>query len=66
MLDHPVTFQEWDANGDSYPTKGTLYNWTRPGATHDEMLRAGVIVRIGGRWLFNPENWRKYCSRQAA
>ena len=60
MSDNPVTFQEWAYRGE-YPHKGVLYNWTRPSEIRDEMMEAGVIVRINGRWLFNPPKWREYC-----
>lgn len=66
MLDNPLTFQEWAAGGNSYPSLGTLYNWTRPGEIRNTMLRAGVIVRVNNRWLFSPAKWRDYCSSQAA
>lgn len=60
MSDNPVTFQEWGARGE-YPHKGVLYNWTRPSQLRDEMMEAGVLARINGRWLFNPPKWREYC-----
>jgi hypothetical protein len=66
MSNNPVTFQEWAANGGSYPSKGVLYNWTRPSSTRDAMVRAGVIVRVNGRWLFNPTKWREHCEKSAA
>ena len=65
-MDHPCTFQEWLANGGGYPSKGVLYNWTRPSKTRDELMRAGVITRVNGRWLFNPPRWRAYCEQSVA
>jgi len=64
MSDNPVTFSWWKENGDSYPTLGVLYNWTRPSELRDELMTAGVIARINGRWLFNPPKWREHCINQ--
>lgn len=66
MNGNPITFKEWGKRGESYPTVGVLYNWTRPGETRDQMVKAGVIVRVNNRWLFNPSQWRAYCARQVA
>lgn len=62
---NPMTFQQWAERGE-YPHIGTLYNWTRPGEVRDEMLRAAVIKRVAGRWLFNPQRWRAYCEGDKA
>jgi len=63
MSDNPVTFQKWKEQGE-YPTLGVLYNWTRPSNLRDELMNAGVIARINGRWLFNPSMWREHCANQ--
>ena len=63
MSDNPVTFRQWEKQRE-YPTKGVLYNWTRPSALRDELMGAGVIARINGRWLFNPTKWREHCANQ--
>jgi hypothetical protein len=59
MSDDPVLFSDWRGQ---YPTKGVLYNWTRPGETRKQMERAGVIKRVNNRWIFNPARWREYCA----
>ena len=61
MSDNPVTFQEQGKSGE-YPNKGVLYNWTRPSQIRNELMKAGVIAKVNGRWLFNPPKWRDYCS----
>ena len=63
MSDNPVTFRQWEEQGE-YPTKGVLYNWTRPSGLRDELMSAGVIARVNGRWLFNPPKWREHCANQ--
>jgi hypothetical protein len=63
MSDNPMPFQEWNKCGE-YPNLGVLYNWTRPGSLRDELMAAGVLARINGRWLFNPPKWREYCANQ--
>ena len=63
MTDNPVPFKTWAEHAE-YPTLGILYNWTRPSSVRDELLAAGVIARINGRWLFNPPRWREYCVDQ--
>ncbi len=65
-LNIPVTFQDWVESGSSYPTRPVLYSWTRPSEKRDDMIAAGVILRVNGRWLFNPSKWIELCSRQAA
>ena len=60
---NPIPFNEWEKRGE-YPHRGVLYNWTRPGQVRDEMMGAGVIARVNGRWLFNPHRWREYCVTQ--
>ena len=64
MTDNPMPFSEWAENGDPYPTIGVLYNWTRPSDLRNELMDAGVIARINGRWLFNPRIWRDFCANQ--
>ena len=64
MSDNPVTFSEWEQHGDPYPTLGVLYNWTRPSDLRDELMSAGVLARVNGRWLFNPPKWREHCANQ--
>ena len=64
MSDNPIPISEWGKDGDTYPTTGVLYNWTRPGALRDELMAAGVLARINGRWLFNPPKWREHCANQ--
>lgn len=60
MTTTPMPFSEWAKRGE-YPSRGVLYNWTRPSEIRDEMERAGVIRRVAGRWIFNPDRWRAYC-----
>ena len=63
MLENPIPFKIW-AKCEEYPTLPVLYHWTRPSSIRDELLEAGVIARINGRWLFNPPKWREYCVDQ--
>ena len=65
MPDRPYTFPEWDAARDpgEQPTLNVLYNWTRPGPIHDELVSAGIIARVANRWIFNPGKWREHCER---
>lgn len=65
MTDNPMPFRTWAERGE-YPSLNTLYDWTRPGEVNTEMMRAGVIVRVHGRWLFCPDSWRKYVAQKAA
>ena len=68
MSDNPIPFSEWakrvEAHLEEYPTKHVLYGWTRPSSIRDELVGAGVIARINGRWLFNPPKWREHCASQ--
>ena len=65
MDDQYLPFKTWADRGE-YPGKWTLYNWVGDVDKRDPMLKAGVIVKVNGRWLFNPARWREYCGRSAA
>lgn len=65
MIEGYRTFEEHEQTG-RYPGKWTLYNWTRNQDKLDPMLRAGVIVRVNNRWLFNEKKWQEFCEKSAA
>lgn len=65
MTDLPVPFDVWSDRGE-YPSRNVLYSWTRPGHRCEELKAAKVIMRVHGRWLFNPARWREYAERHAA
>ena len=61
--DEFLPFPTWqEQSKKDYPTQGVFYNWTRPGPTRDELIKAGVLARFNGRWLFNYANFQRHLS----
>ena len=64
MSENPIPLSQWQAEGNTYPTQNGWYNMLRPGAMRDELIDAGVVTRVNGRYLIIPTNWRTYCANR--
>ena len=62
MSDNPIPLSQWEDQGNTYPTQNGWYNMLRPGDLRDELIDAGAVTRVNGRWLINPANWRTFCA----
>jgi len=64
MSDNPIPISQWKEQGNTYPTHNGWYNMLRPGELRDDLISAGVVTRVNGRYLINPENWRSFCANR--
>ena len=65
MSDDPITIEDWVAQGHSYPkTKHAWYNILRGGKLRDELIAAGAVTKLNGRWLINPAKFRELCANR--
>ncbi len=60
-----LPLKDWLERDFTYPTKNAFYNWCRPGPLRDELVRAGVLMQIGRRWLMNRAKFEQWCEAKA-
>lgn len=66
QFDHklsPIPVSRWESLGYIWPTQSGWYNLLRPENLRDELVSAGVVVFVNGRWLVFPDKWQQYCSK---
>ena len=51
----------WESQGNVWPTVHSWYNMLRPENQRDELISAGVVRRVNGRWVIFPDAWQEYC-----
>jgi len=61
-MTNPITISQWQAQGNAWPTANAWYDMLRPEKLRDELIEAGAITRINGRWLIFPDKWQEYCA----
>ena len=57
---NPIPFSMWEDQGNVWPTKNSWYNMVRPGNLRDELVDAGAVSFVAGRWVIFPDAWQLY------
>ena len=57
---NPVPFSMWEHQGNVWPTKNGWHNMVRPDNLRDELVEAGVVSFVNGRWVIFPDAWQLY------
>ena len=50
----------WEDQGNVCPTRNSWYNMVRPENLRDELVDAGVVSFVAGRWVIFPDAWQLY------
>ena len=61
-MTNPIPFSLWEEQGNVWPTQYGWYNMARPENQREELVEAGVIAFVNGRWLIFPDKWQMYCA----
>ncbi len=59
----PIPVSLWESLGYVWPTQSGWYNLLRPENLRDELVSAGVVAFVNGRWLVFPDKWQQYCAK---
>lgn len=59
----PIPLSLWESQGNVWPTVVAWYNMLRPDGLRDQLVEAGVVTKVNGRWLIWPDKWREYCAK---
>jgi hypothetical protein len=57
---NPIPFSMWEDQGNVWPTRNSWYNMVRPENLRDELVDAGVVSFVAGRWVIFPDAWQLY------
>ena len=57
---NPIPLSQWESVGNVWPTKNGWYNMLRPENLRDELIDAGVVSFLNGRWVIFPDAWQTY------
>ena len=57
---NPIPLSQWESQGNVWPTVYSWYNMIRPDNLRDELVEAGVVSFVNGRWLVFPDAWQLY------
>ena len=60
---NPIPLSMWESQGNVWPTVNSWYNMLRPDVLRSELVEAGVVAKVNGRWLIFPEKWRTFCAQ---
>ncbi len=60
MSDNPIPLSQWESQGNVWPTSNGWYNMIRPDNLRVELVEAGVVSFVNGRWLVFPDAWQLY------
>ena len=59
-MNAPVPLSLWEKQGNVWPTTNGWYNMLRPDNLRDELVDAGVVSFVVGRWVIFPDAWQLY------
>lgn len=59
---NPIPVSEWVPSGNVWPTQNAWHNMLRPENRRDELIAAGVVAKLNGRWIIFPDRWREYAA----
>ena len=62
QMQNPIPVAKWEEAGNVWPTKNSWHNMLRPENLRDELLKAGVVAFVAGRWIIFPDKWREYAA----
>ena len=57
---NPIPLSKWETQGNVWPTKNSWYHMLRPENRRDELVDAGVVSFVNGRWVIFPDKWQLY------
>ena len=60
---NPIPLSKWESSGNIWPTQVGWYNMLRPDGLRDELIAAGVVAKVNGRWIVFPDKWREFCAK---
>ncbi len=63
LMSNPIPLSQWEAQGNVWPTVNGWYNMLRPENLRDELVSAGVVSFVNGRWVVFPDKWQQYCAK---
>jgi len=61
-MNNPIPLSQWESQGNVWPTVYSWYNMIRPDNLRDELVEAGVVSFVNGRWIIFPDKWQLYCA----
>ena len=61
-MTNPIPLSQWESQGNVWPTVYSWYNMIRPDNLRDELVEAGVVSFVNGRWIIFPDKWQLYCA----
>ncbi|MEL6949131.1 MAG: hypothetical protein AAGM16_03250 [Pseudomonadota bacterium] len=59
-MDLGIPFPSLPPEGQQYPTDSVMRNKIKNPAKRKALLKAGVVAKVDGRWLFFPTRWAEY------
>ncbi len=57
---NPIPFSMWEDQGNVWQNKNSWYNMVSPENLRDELVDAGVVSFVAGRWVIFPDAWQLY------
>jgi hypothetical protein len=63
LMSNPIPLSQWESQGNVWPTVNSWYNMLRPENHRNELVEAGVVSFVNGRWLVFPDKWQQYCAK---
>ena len=57
----PIPVSLWESQGHVWPSVNGWYNMLRPENLRYELISAGVVSRVNGRWVIFPDAWQTWC-----
>ncbi|MCH9003838.1 MAG: hypothetical protein IH838_00980 [Proteobacteria bacterium] len=59
---NPIPLSKWEKVGNVWPTVHAWHNMLRPENLRNELVEAGVVAFVAGRWVIFPDKWRAYAA----
>lgn len=59
---NPIPLSQWESQGNVWPTVNGWYNMLRPENKRHELVDAGVVSCVNGRWVIFADKWQLYCA----
>jgi len=60
---NPIPLSKWESQGNVWPTVNGWYNMLRPENLRRELVEAGVVSFVNGRWLIFQDKWQLYVAQ---
>jgi len=62
-MSNPIPVSQWESQGNVWPTMHSWYNMLRPENLRYELVEAGVVSFVNGRWVIFPDKWQLYVAQ---